>query len=151
MDIFNPEWIPWLWIIGGIIIMISEFIVPGMFIVFIGFGVTLTGVVSLVVPMDISEKLLLLAISSIIGILVGSVFIKKFFHSEVTRESIRKDEFRNEIVPVIEDILVNQKGGRIRYHGTEWDAISETTRIPKGERVRIIRRDSISFFVEPLE
>lgn len=151
MEIFNPEWIPWIWIVGGILLMISEFVVPGMFVVFIGLGVTITGIVSIFFHLTMGEKMLLLTSISIISILFGAAFLKNFFPSEVHSESLVKDEFRNEIVTVVEDILVNQKGGRIRYQGTEWDALTSTRRISKGDRVRILRRDNLTFIVEPLE
>lgn len=147
----SPEYYPWLWIVAGILLMISEFVVPGMFVIFIGFGSLVTGFISLFIPLTTWEQLLIMALLSIVSILFGSAFIKRIFPSEVTQDPIIKDEYRNEIVNVVSDILVNQKGGRIRYKGTEWDAISESARIPKGRRVRIISRDNLTFLVEPLE
>ncbi|AAS70429.1 nodulation efficiency protein NfeD domain protein [Leptospira interrogans serovar Icterohaemorrhagiae str. Verdun HP] len=55
------------------------------------------------------------------------------------------------MVPVVKDILVERKGGRILFQGVEWDAISKKSRIPKGNKARILSRDNLTFFVEPLE
>lgn len=151
MDLLSPEYIPWIWIAAGVLLMVSEFIVPGMFVIFIGFGAVVTGLISLLIPIGMTEKLVILTVTSIVSILVGSAFIKNIFPSTITKNDLIKDDFRNEIVPVISDIMVNQKGGRVKFQGTEWDAMSQSVRISKGERVRIISRDNLTFYVEPLD
>ncbi|WCL47867.1 NfeD family protein [Leptospira sp. GIMC2001] len=151
MDLLSPEYLPWIWIAAGVLLMVSEFVVPGMFVIFIGFGAIVTGLISLIIPIGMTEKLVILTVTSIVSILVGSAFIKNIFPSTITKNDLIKDDFRNEIVPVISDIMVNQKGGRVKFQGTEWDAMSQTVRIPKGERVRIISRDNLTFYVEQLD
>lgn len=131
--------------------MIGEFVIPGTFVVFVGFGAVVTGVFSIFFPLSLGMQVLIMAVTTGVSILFGSAFIKKIFPSTVTKDEMSDEPFRNEIVTVLNDILVNQKGGRIRYQGTDWDAYSETVRIPKGERVRILRRDNLTFIVEPLD
>ncbi|MCC5815924.1 MAG: NfeD family protein [Leptospira sp.] len=151
MNIIEPSWEPYVWIIVGVLIMIGEFVIPGTFVVFIGFGAVVTGVCSLFFPIGLGMQILIMAITTGVSILFGSAFIKKVFPSTVTKDEMSDEPFRNDIVTVQSDILVNQKGGRIRYQGTDWDAYSEGSRISKGERVRILRRDNLTFIVEPLE
>lgn len=151
MLITDPSWEPYVWIGIGILLMIGEFIIPGTFVIFIGFGALVTGLLSLFLPLSFVAQILILAVTTGVSILFGSAFIKKIFPSTVTRDDVNGESYRNEIVTVVSDILVNQKGGRIRYQGTDWDAYSEECRISKGERVRILRRDNIAFVVEPLD
>jgi|JI8StandDraft_1071087.scaffolds.fasta_scaffold239022_2 membrane protein implicated in regulation of membrane protease activity len=143
--------LPWVWIIVGGILMSLELILPGMFIFFVGFSLVVTGLLSFCIPMTITIQMVVFSIISIISVLIGSAFLKKFFPSDVSRGGLIKDDFKNQIVFVTQDILVNQKSGRVSFHGTDWDAYCLTQRIPKGEKVRILDRDNLTFIVEPLE
>lgn len=150
MNIVEPSWGPYVWITIGFLLMIAELAIPGTFVIFVGFGALVTGIFSLIFPLGLGMQIFIMAVTTGLSIVFGSAFIKKIFPSTVTKDEVNSEEFRNEIVTVITDILVNQKGGRIRYQGTDWDAYSEEVRIPAGERVRILRRDNLSFVVEPL-
>lgn len=148
MDGLSPQDYPWIWIGFGILAMVLEFIVPGMFIFFVGFSMTVTGLLILWIPLSTVFQFLIFSLISIFSIVFGSAFLKKLFPSEVSQDRMIKDDYVNQIVAVTEDILVNQKGGRVRFHGTDWDAYSTTERIPQGEKVRIISRDNLTYIVE---
>jgi membrane protein implicated in regulation of membrane protease activity len=148
MDGLSPQDYPWIWIGIGTIAMVLEFIVPGMFIFFVGFSMTVTGLLMLWLPLSTLFQFLIFSIVCIFSIIFGSAFIKKFFPSEVSEDRMIKDDYVNQIVAVTEDILLNQKGGRVHFRGTEWDAYSTTERIPSGEKVRILSRDNLTFIVE---
>ncbi len=151
MESFVLQNLPWVWIVLGGILMSLELILPGMFVFFVGFSLFITGFLSIWIPMTITIQLVVFSIISIISVLVGSAFIKKFFPSDVSRGGLIKDDFKNQIVLVTQDILVNQKSGRVSFHGTDWDAYCLTQRISRGSKVRIVDRDNLTFIVEPLE
>ncbi|EMO78446.1 nodulation efficiency protein NfeD domain protein [Leptospira kirschneri str. 200801925] len=83
-------------------------------------------------------------------IYVGSTAIRKIFPAQI-EHSIPKNDEVGKLVPVVKDVLVERKGGRVLFQGVEWDAISKKSRIPKGNKARILSRDNLTFLVEPLE
>ncbi|TGL55182.1 NfeD family protein [Leptospira kemamanensis] len=142
---------PYLWIILGIILLFSEFLLPGTFVMFLGVGAIFTGILSRLVPMEFYTQVIVWVISSFVSILLGGSLIKKFFKSESSVDPFIKDDYLNQIVPVEIDVLVDRHGGKIRFQGTLWDAISKESKIPKGEYVRILSRENLTFTVEKVE
>jgi predicted membrane chloride channel (bestrophin family) len=87
--------LPWVWIIVGGILMSLELILPGMFIFFVGFSLVVTGLLSFCIPMTITIQMVVFSIISIISVLIGSAFLKKFFPSDVSRGGLIKDDFNH--------------------------------------------------------
>ncbi|XDD44150.1 NfeD family protein [Leptospira sp. WS60.C2] len=142
---------PYLWIFIGIILLFSEFLLPGTFVMFLGVGAIFTGILSRLVPLEFYTEVVVWVVSSLISILLGGSLIKKFFKSESSVDPFIKDDYLNQIVPVEIDVLVNRHGGKIKFQGTVWDAISKDSKIPKGEYVRIISRENLTFTVERVD
>ncbi|WP_243401576.1 NfeD family protein [Leptospira levettii] len=141
----------YLWILIGIVLLFSEFLLPGTFVMFLGVGAIFTGILSRLVPMEFYTEVIIWVVSSLISILLGGSLIKKFFKSESSVDPFIQDDYLNQIVPVETDILVNRHGGKIRFQGTVWDAISKDSKIPKGEYVKILSRENLTFTVEKVE
>jgi membrane protein implicated in regulation of membrane protease activity len=141
---------PYLWVIGGIIFIALEFVFPGTFIMFLGIGGIITGIVARLVPLSFNHQAIVWMVSTLGSLILGGHFVKKLFRSEKSKDPFIKDDFLNQIVPVESDILVGQLGGKVKFQGTVWDAISTTERIPKGNKVRILKRENLTFTVEPV-
>lgn len=141
---------PYLWVIGGIIFIALEFVFPGTFIMFLGIGGIITGIVARLVPLSFNHQAIVWMVSTLGSLILGGHFVKKLFRSEKSKDPFIKDDFLNQIVPVESDILVGQLGGKVKFQGTVWDAISKTERIPKGNKVRILKRENLTFTVEPI-
>lgn len=118
---------------------------------FLGVGAIFTGILSRLVPIEFYTEVVVWVVSSLISILLGGSLIKKFFKSESSVDPFIKDDYLNQIVPVEIDVLVNRHGGKIKFQGTVWDAISKDSKIPKGEYVRIISRENLTFTVERVD
>ena len=52
----------WLWLIGGVILLIAEVIAPGFFLMFIGAAAIATGLIALLLPIGVAVQLALFAI-----------------------------------------------------------------------------------------
>ncbi|XDD48210.1 NfeD family protein [Leptospira sp. WS39.C2] len=141
----------YLWILTGIILLFSEFLLPGTFVMFLGVGAIFTGILTRLFPMEFYTEVIVWVISSLVSILLGGSLVKKFFKSESSVDPFIQDDFLNQIVPVEIDVLVNRLGGKIRFQGTVWDAISKDNKILKGEYVRILSRENLTFTVEKVE
>ncbi|MCG6145476.1 NfeD family protein [Leptospira bandrabouensis] len=142
---------PYLWIFLGITLLFSEFLLPGTFVMFLGIGAIFTGILTRLLPIEFYTQVMVWVISSFVSILVGGTAIKRFFKSESSVDPFIQDDFLNQIVPVEIDILVGRHGGKIRFQGTLWDAISKDSKIPKGNYVRILSRENLTFTVERVD
>jgi membrane protein implicated in regulation of membrane protease activity len=139
---------PYLWVIGGIIFILLEFIFPGTFIMFLGIGGLITGMVARLVPMSFTNQAIVWMVSTLGSLILGGHFVRKLFKSEKSKDPYIKDDYLNQIVTVDQDVLVGQLGGKVWFQGTVWDAIATSERIPKGNKVRILKRDNLTFTVE---
>lgn len=142
---------PYLWIFLGITLLFSEFLLPGTFVMFLGIGAIFTGIFARLVPIEFYTQVVVWVVSSLVSILVGGSAVKRFFKSESSVDPFIQDDFLNQIVPVETDILVQRHGGKVKFQGTLWDAISTDSKIPKGNFVRILSRENLTFTVERVE
>ncbi|EMY61758.1 NfeD family protein [Leptospira terpstrae] len=142
---------PYVWIFLGITLLFSEFLLPGTFVMFLGIGALFTGILARLVPMEFYSQVVVWVVSSLVSILVGGTAVRRFFKSESSVDPFIQDDFLNQIVPVETDILVQRHGGKIRFQGTLWDAISNDSKIPKGNFVRILSRENLTFTVERVD
>ncbi|EJO70773.1 MULTISPECIES: NfeD family protein [Leptospira] len=139
-----------LWIGGGVLLILTEFFIPGTFVAFLGTSGIITGIVVYFFDISIGWQFGLWIFLSALLIYVGSTAIRKIFPAQI-EHSIPKNDEVGKLVPVVKDVLVERKGGRVLFQGVEWDAISKKSRIPKGNKARILSRDNLTFLVEPLE
>ncbi|EKJ85594.1 membrane protein implicated in regulation of membrane protease activity [Leptospira meyeri] len=142
---------PYVWIFLGLTLLFSEFLLPGTFVMFLGIGAIFTGILARLMPMEFYTQVIVWVLSSLVSILVGGTFVKRFFKSESSVDPFVKDDFLNQIVPVEMDILVQRHGGKIRFQGTLWDAVSNDSKITKGNYVRILSRENLTFTVERVD
>ena len=118
---------------------------------FLGIGAIFTGILARLVPMEFYSQVVVWVVSSLVSILVGGSAVRRFFKSESSVDPFVKDDFLNQIVPVETDILVQRHGGKIRFQGTLWDAVSNDSKIAKGNYVRILSRENLTFTVERVD
>ncbi|EOQ96503.1 nodulation efficiency protein NfeD [Leptospira wolbachii serovar Codice str. CDC] len=142
---------PYVWIFLGITLLFSEFLLPGTFVMFLGIGAIFTGILARLVPMEFYSQVVVWVVSSLVSILIGGTAVRRFFKSESSVDPFIQDDFLNQIVPVETDILVQRHGGKVRFQGTLWDAISKDSKIPKGNFVRILSRENLTFTVERVD
>lgn len=152
MDFFQDGHnISYLWIAAGIFLMIAELFIPGTFVFFLGASAIIVGAISYFIELGIWIQAGIWALLSGVLILVGGAFLRKFFPSASEKAVLSPEDGPGRIVPVTKDVLVERRGGRILFQGTEWDAISKTKRISNGKKARIIERENLTFIVEPLD
>lgn len=140
---------PTFWLILGGILVFLEFFMPGAIFLFIGIGALVVGGIVFYFPISIPTQIILLLVFSTVSILTLGRLVRRFFRPEVSASPV-ESEYKDKIADVVEDILVKEKGGRIRLFGTEWDAISLNKRVSKGTKVRILSRENLTFVVEEI-
>ena len=136
----------WLWMIGGILLLIAEVIAPGFFLVFIGAAALATGAFTLLFDLGLPAQLTLFAIYAVVAVMFG----RKAYANRTTDSSDpllndRGARMIGKSVTVIEP--VDEHSGRVRVGDREWSARGGPGR--PGERVRITGVEGNCLIVEP--
>ena len=126
-----------IWIFIGIILLLSEFLIPGFTIFFFGVGAIVTSVILIFIP-PLSEILWLQVTIFLIISIVLLVFLRRHFTSTLKGEIYHeKKDYIGQECKVIEAVS-ESKPGRILYQGTTWTAFSEKGKIYKNHKAVII-------------
>jgi len=126
-----------IWLVFGILLLLSEFIIPGFTIFFFGLGAIITWALMLIIPPLQNIFWLQIGIFLITSIILLFAMRKKF--KKTLRGEIfnyKKDAIGIEC-KVIETVYVD-KPGRIEYQGTTWSAYAKESTIKKNQRAIII-------------
>ena len=129
----------WLWLIGGVLLLILEVIAPGFFLVFLGLFTVLF-------DLGTASQLALFALYSVIAVLVGRRFYaNRAVDSTDPLLNDRGARLVGKVVTVVN--AVDDHGGRVRVGDGEWSARGGPAAV--GERVRITGVDGTCLKVEP--
>ena len=141
-----------LWLGSGIFLIAVEFLVPGLVMVFVGLG-SLTVVFGMHFGYidGILQQFITFFISSIIYLLTLRFLVLRFVPSVTRKENIDEDEeVMGSIVEIVADINSGEFG-RVEHSGSSWQARAEGDQtILKGEQVKIIGRDNITWIVQKI-
>ena len=136
----------WLWMIGGILLLIAEVIAPGFFLVFIGVAALATGAFTLLFGMPLAFQLILFTIYALVAVMIGrKVYANQAADSSDPLLNDRAARMVGKSVTVI--VAVDEHSGRVRVGDSEWSARGGPGR--PGERVRITGVDGNCLLVEP--
>jgi membrane protein implicated in regulation of membrane protease activity len=140
----DPEW---LWLIGGVLLLIAELIAPGFFLVFIGGAAIATGVISMLVPLSLPLQLAIFAALAYLSARIGGrrAYAMKFDYSPDPFLNDRAKRLLGRVVVATQPIDSN--GGRVRVGDSEWSARGGPAQ--PGERVRIVDIEGNCLKVEP--
>ncbi|WP_028970574.1 NfeD family protein [Sphingomonas sp. URHD0057] len=124
----------WLWLIGGVVLLIAEIIAPGFFLVFIGAAAVATGLFTLLFDLGAVPQLALFALYALLAVMIG-----RRFYANRSLDSIdpllndRAARLVGKVVTVV--TAVDEHGGRVRVGDGEWSARGGPAEA--GTRVRI--------------
>lgn len=137
----------WLWLIGGVVLLIAEVIAPGFFLMFIGGAAIATGLISTVVPLGLPLQLALFAILAVGSARIGGrrAYSRRYDYSPDPYLNDRAGRLLGKVVVVVEP--VDSHGGRVRVGDSQWSARGGPA--AAGERVRIVDIEGNCLKVEP--
>jgi len=141
-----------VWLGSGIFLMAIEFLVPGLVLVFVGLGaLTVALGMQLGYIDEIPQQFTTFFISSIIYLLTLRFLVLRFVPSVTRKANIDEDEeVMGSIVELVADINSGEFG-RVEHSGSSWQARVEGDQtILKGEQVKIIGRDNITWIVQKI-
>ena len=137
----------WMWLIGGVVLLIAEVIAPGFFLIFIGAAAIATGLLTLAVGFTVALQL---AVFAVLAFLAVRIIGRRFYASryDYTADPLLNDRVARllgKVVVVVQ--AVDSHGGRVRVGDSEWSARGGPAEV--GERVRIVDVDGNCLKVEP--
>jgi len=135
----------WLWLIGGVLLLILEVIAPGFFLVFIGAAAMATGLFTVLFNLGLAPQLALFALYAVIAVLFGRRFYaNRAVDSTDPLLNDRVGRLVGKTVTVV--AAVDEHAGRVRVGDSEWSARGGPAAV--GERVRITGVEGNCLIVE---
>ena len=141
-----------IWLGSGIFLMAIEFLVPGLVMVFVGLGaLTVALGMQLGYIDEVPQQFTTFFISSIIYLLTLRFLVLRFVPSVTRKENIDEDEeVMGSIVEIVAEITSGEFG-RVEHSWSSWQARAEGDQtILKGEQVKIIGRENITWIVQKI-
>lgn len=140
-----------IWFLVGLVLILMEFVIPGLVIVFFGIGAwVVTILVSIFPSMAVWVQLMIFTIFSVTAlVLLRRSLKKRFFDENQGAESEKIDDFIGHTA-LVEKAIAKNRDGKVTFKGVSWGAIAEED-IPEGASVKIIGKESIRLKVEALE
>lgn len=137
----------WLWLIGGVLLLIAEVIAPGFFLVFIGAAAIATGMFTLLFHLGVAPQLALFAVYALLAVIAGRRFYAgRNGPSSDPLLNDRAGRLLGKVVTVL--VAVDEHHGRVRVGDGDWSARGGPA--AAGERVRITGVEGNCLTVEPV-
>ena len=128
-----------LWLIVGIILILSEFIIPGFIICFFGAAAIITGILYWFIPsLALAWQILLFAVLGVVLLVACRRYMPGVFKG--------KENGSGNICVCTADIAPGVPG-KVEFRGTLWNAVSSDA-ISAGSRCIIKSRNNITLEVE---
>jgi membrane protein implicated in regulation of membrane protease activity len=146
MNAIHPS-AEWIWLIGGVLLLIAELIAPGYSLIFVGAAALATGLLALLFPLSTPIQLGVFAILAVMIVRVGvrRAYAARYDHSSEPLLNNPAARLLGRVVVVTE--AVNRNSGRVRVGDGEWSARGEPAAV--GDRVRIVDVEGNCLKVEP--
>ena len=135
----------WLWMIGGVLLLATELLAPGFFLIFIGAAAIAAGLFTLLFDLGLPSQLALFALYSVIAVMIG----RRFYAVEdgPVSDALLNDRTGRLIGKVVTVVqAVDEHGGRVRVGDSEWSARGGPA--AAGQKVRISGVDGNCLTVE---
>ena len=140
-----------IWFVVGLILILLEFAVPGVILVFFGIA---AWIVTVLVYFDLlwslQTQLLIFGGASVALLLALRRWVKDKFYGHITgTQDLNQnlEEFVGRPVLVIHDVVPDKTGGQVEFKGSTWNAVADET-IKKGETATIVKNDGLTLVIK---
>ncbi len=139
-----------IWFVVGLVLILMEFVIPGLVIVFFGLGGWVTAILVAIFPeMAFWVQMMIFTVFSVVMlVLLRRSLKKRFFSDQENAESEGVDDYIGKTATVEADI--KNGDGKVNFKGATWSAYADED-IPKGSKVTIIDKNSIKLKVKPVK
>ncbi|HZC39007.1 MAG TPA: NfeD family protein, partial [Sphingomicrobium sp.] len=109
----------WLWLIGGVVLLIAEVIAPGFFLIFIGAAAIATGLFTELFNLGGAPQFALFALYAVIAVMAG----RRFYANRPSASPLLNDPAARLVGKVVTVVsAVDEHVGRVRVGDGEWSA-----------------------------
>ena len=140
-----------MWFIAGLVLILMEFAVPGVILVFFGIGAWIVAVlVYFGLLTSLTSQLFVFSAASIALLVVLRKWVRGKFYGHVTGTqdlSHNLDEFAGHKVTALTDIHPGKADGLVEFKGADWKASSEE-QIKKGEMATIVKNEGLTLIIK---
>ena len=139
-----------IWFVVGLVLILMEFVVPGLVIVFFGLGAWVAAIIVAIFPeMAFWVQMMIFTVFSVATlVLLRGSLKKRFFSNQEGAESEGLDDYIGQKA-IIEKAIKNGEG-KILFKGVSWSAYADED-ISEGTKVTIVDKDSIKLKVKPIK
>lgn len=150
-EFLQPEII---WFLVGLVLIISEFVMPGLIIIFFGVGACVVGIICVFsesVAGNINTQLLLFCGSSVVLLLCLRKSLKAVFMGFAGNKQNLRENMDGHVGQkvVVKKAISPGRKGKVELHGTDWDAEADEA-IGEGDMVEVVARDNLTLKVRGL-
>ncbi len=152
MELSDPTLLTWAFVVGGVLLMALETVIPGGVAGFLGLGgLVVAGVRAMGWLVDPWTAFITWAFLSVGFTIALRPLAMRFVQGDVSLSLTNEDaEAMGEVVTVLETVG-EEEAGRIRHRGSSWSARSVEGTLPEGAKVRLLYRDNLTWIVEPAD
>ena len=140
-----------IWFLLGLILVLSEFAVPGVILVFFGVGAWVVATSTYFgITGSLESQVLLFSITSIALLIFLRKWIKGKFYGHVSDEqdlTQNLNEFIGKEVLVKNDVIPGEPGGKVEFKGADWSAVSDEY-IQNGKLATITERNGLTLKIK---
>jgi membrane protein implicated in regulation of membrane protease activity len=142
-----------MWFLVGLVLLLSELMLPGFVIVFFGIGAWITAaLIALGLLPTFNAQLLTFLVSSILALALFRRKGKQWYEGRVSGEMApgsSMEDLRGQRAVVISAIIPRNPGGKVEFHGTAWNADADEP-VQPGAVVEILERQNLLLRVKPI-
>ena len=145
--------IGFLWTLAGILLIFIELFYPHFVLAFFGGGALVTALAtSLGLARGLAAQLAVFIVSSLLLLFLLRRYLKKTLTGNMKDidDAQLFDLEIGKIVLVVDEIDPAKGHGKVKYHGTHWDAMAGEF-ISAGESVRVTGRSNLTLRVEKIK
>jgi membrane protein implicated in regulation of membrane protease activity len=139
-----------IWFFVGLVLLIAEFLVPGLIIAFFAVGAWVVAAVCVFRPLSLDAQLGLFIVSSVISLVMARERVAglfKGFTSGRQDGNVDLNDFLGQRA-VVTEAIAPKRPGKVEFHGTHW-AAEAPEEIPVGSVVEIMEKDNLTLRVRP--
>ncbi len=142
----------WFWIILAAVFIVAELVIPGGIIIFLGIAGLIVAIsMQLGFVASWANALTLWFISSLVLVVLLRGIAQKMVGGDSSVANTDEDvDAMGEIVEVVKTIGPGEAKGRVVFRDIRWNAVSDGSEIPAGEKAKIVYRDNITLVVEKI-
>jgi membrane protein implicated in regulation of membrane protease activity len=144
LDSLSPHW---FWLTLGLVLMVGEMTIPGVFLIWLAGAALITGVVAWTLPIGLALQVILFAALAMVSVFMGRNYLRRNpIESADPMLNDRGGQAVGETVMVTQVIEDGQ--GRVKLGDSEW--LAKGPDAEPGTRMRVTAHDGVVLKVEHL-